>query len=101
MPDRETPTNPQIKRGVRLSTVALGIVLLLILVGSVACNSQAQQPKAAAPPPPTVEIITVTPQDTAIFTEHPANTYARDAVEVLGRLTDYIGQWVFDPGEHG
>jgi membrane fusion protein (multidrug efflux system) len=100
MPDRETPTNPQIKRGVRLSTVALGIVLLLILVGSVACNSQAQQPKAAAPPPPTVEIITVTPQDTAIFAEYPAQTYARDLVEVRGRVTGYIEKWLFKPGQH-
>jgi membrane fusion protein (multidrug efflux system) len=64
------------------------------------CTSQAQQTKGqAAPPAPTVEITTVTPQDTPIFSEYPAQTYARDLVEVRARVDGYIERWLFKPGQ--
>ena len=64
------------------------------------CTSQAQQTKGQDPPPaPTVEITTVTPQDTPIFSEYPAQTYARDLVEVRARVDGYIERWLFKPGQ--
>ena len=68
-------------------------------MASIACKSNAQQQKGSAPPPPTVEITTVTPQDTPIFAEYPAQTYARDLVEVRARVDGYIEKWLFKPGQ--
>jgi multidrug resistance efflux pump len=39
-------------------------------------------------------------QDTAIFAEYPAQTYARDLVEVRGRVDGYVEKWLFKPGQH-
>src|SRR5688500_10531439 len=52
------------------------VFLSLSLAG---CSSPAQ---LQAPPPPTVEIAVVAAQDAGIFVEFPAQTYARDLVEV-------------------
>ncbi len=78
---------------------AVGFFILastLILGG---CTSQAQQTTGAAPPPPTVQITTVSAQDTLIFTEYAAQTYARDLVEVRARVDGYIEKWLFKPGQ--
>src|SRR5688572_3616493 len=72
-------------------------VAALTLVG---CTSQAQQTKGnAAPPAPTVEITTVTPQDTPIYAEFPGQTYARDLVEVRARVDGYVEKRLFQPGQ--
>ena len=75
----------------------IAISLTFLLIG---CTSQAQQAqKAQTPPPPTVEVTTVNPEDTAIYSEYPAQTYARDLVEVRGRVEGYIEKWLFKPGQ--
>jgi membrane fusion protein (multidrug efflux system) len=86
---------PVIKLYRILSTGALALTSI-ILAG---CSSQAQQTKGQAPPPPTVEVVTVAAQDTPIFTEYPAQTYARDLVEVRARVDGYIEKWLFKPGQ--
>jgi membrane fusion protein (multidrug efflux system) len=64
------------------------------------CSSQAkQQADSQAPPAPTVEVVTVAPQDTPIFSEYPAQTYARDLVEVRAKVDGYIEKWLFKPGQ--
>jgi membrane fusion protein (multidrug efflux system) len=76
----------------------------LILVFSAAvvflagCSSEAQ-PKSAQPPPPTVEVVNAAPSDADIYTEYPAQTYARNMVEVRGRVEGYIEKWLFRPGQ--
>lgn len=75
------------------------IATILLTFSLSACNSQAQQ-QPPAPPPPTVEVTTVAAQDTAIFEEYPAQTYARNLVEVRGRVDGYIEKWLFKPGQH-
>ena len=59
-------------------------------------SSQAQS-KTQAPPPPTVEVTEVSQQDTPIYSEYPAQTYARSLVEVRGRVDGYIEKWLFRP----
>lgn len=59
------------------------------------CATQAQSP---APPPPPVEVIEVAAADVPIFSEYPAQTYARNQVEVRGRVEGYIEKWLFTPG---
>ncbi|HEY1341217.1 MAG TPA: biotin/lipoyl-binding protein, partial [Bryobacteraceae bacterium] len=67
------------------------------LVALAACGSRSQS-AAAAPPPPPVEVTTVAAADVPIFSEFPAQTYARNLVEVRGRVEGYIEKWLFKPG---
>lgn len=75
--------------------VFIPIGLSLLAAG---CNSQAQQ-NAKAPPPPTVEIVVVQPANAEIVSEFPAQTYARNLVEVRGRVAGYVERWLFRPGQ--
>ncbi|MGH9627394.1 MAG: efflux RND transporter periplasmic adaptor subunit, partial [Bryobacteraceae bacterium] len=74
------------------SKVFLAAALLLAAVFMAGCRS-AQSQSAAAPPPPTVETIEVRATDVPIFSEFAAQTYARDRVEVRGRVDGYIEKW--------
>jgi membrane fusion protein (multidrug efflux system) len=75
------------------------IATVLATFALAGCTSQAQQ-KPQSPPDPTVEITTVAAQTTPIFSEYPAQTYARDLVEVRGRVDGYVEKWLFKPGQH-
>ena len=70
--------------------------LLLALPG---CSSKASSNVAAQAPPPTVETTQVRPSDADIYAEYPAQTYARNMVEVRGRVEGYIEKWLFRPGQ--
>src|SRR5439155_2552330 len=52
----------------------------------------------AAPPPPEVSILYVEAEDVATHREYPARTYARDLVEIRGRVDGYIDRRTFDIG---
>jgi membrane fusion protein (multidrug efflux system) len=81
-------------------SVRIGVPLLAALISAslAGCGGkvEAQKPQA---PAPTVEIVEVSPQDTAIYAEYPGQTYARDLVEVRGRVDGYIDKWLFRPGQ--
>lgn len=57
-----------------------------------------QKPVPAAPPAITVMVVEVQPADVPIFADFAAQTYARDMVEVRGRVGGYIERWLFQPG---
>ena len=64
------------------------------------CNSSAQSRNPAGqPPPPLVLVKEVSAADVPIFSEYPAQTYARNSVEVRGRVDGYIDKWLFRPGQ--
>ena len=88
------PANPY-KSKIPLTISAVLLVCASVLAG---CKSQAQS-KAQAPPPPTVEVTEVSQQNTPIYSEYPAQTYARSLVEVRGRVDGYIEKWLFRPGQ--
>ena len=44
-------------------------------------------------------VTTVNASDVPIFSEYPAQTYARNTVEVRGRVDGYIDKWLFQPGQ--
>jgi multidrug resistance efflux pump len=46
-----------------------------------------------------VEIAQVAPAAADIYAEYPAQTYARNMVEVRGRVAGYIEKWLFRPGD--
>ena len=79
--------------------VWLGIFFSCIALTAVGCQSVAQDKKSGSPPPPSVLITEVTAADVPIFTEYPAQTYARNTVDVRGRVEGYIEKWLFRPGQ--
>src|ERR1035441_9855720 len=72
------------------------IALLAALTG---CGSKGLQKVSAQAPPATVEVSEAAPSDADIFAEYPAQTYARDMVDVRGRVEGYIEKWLFRPGQ--
>lgn len=95
MDQRQSGEDPSERpRGVFALTVAAAFLVLS------SCSSNAQQKGAGqAPPPPTVETIVVKPGTADIYAEFPAQTYARNQVEVRGRVDGYIERWLFKPGQ--
>jgi membrane fusion protein (multidrug efflux system) len=71
------------------------LIALLALAG---CSSNAQQKPQSAPPPPPVDIVQVRAADVPIVAEYPAQTYARNTVDVRARVSGYIEKWLFTPG---
>jgi membrane fusion protein (multidrug efflux system) len=65
---------------------------------SLACQKNSASASAAGPPPPLVAVITVKTEDVPIFNEYAAQTYARDLVEVRGRVDGYIEKRLFQVG---
>jgi membrane fusion protein (multidrug efflux system) len=63
---------------------------------SIACGTRAASP--GAPPPPEVGVIEVKSEEVPLYREYPARTYARDQVEVRGRVDGYIERRSFDIG---
>ncbi|MEX2300754.1 MAG: efflux RND transporter periplasmic adaptor subunit [Bryobacterales bacterium] len=53
---------------------------------------------APAVPPPTVSIVEVTAEDVPIYSEYAAQTFARDMVEVRGRVDGFIEKRLFQVG---
>src|SRR5262249_49992924 len=53
---------------------------------------------STSPPPPDVSVVYVKSEDVATYREYPARTYARDLVEVRGRVDGYVDRRTFDIG---
>ena len=76
--------------------MALAVVPWIVTCG---CSSDAQNKTASQPPAPLVMVAEVVAADVPIFSEYPAQTYARNSVEVRGRVDGYIDKWQFRPGQ--
>ena len=76
-----------------------GVFLIALLAGLAGCGSKNPQNVAAQAPPPTVEVTEAKAGDADIYVEYPAQTYARDMVDVRGRVEGYIEKWLFRPGQ--
>jgi membrane fusion protein (multidrug efflux system) len=72
----------------------LWIPVVLTLAG---CSSKAEL--KSPPPAPNVEVEQVSASNADIYTEYPGQTYARDMVDVRGRVEGYIEKWLFRPGQ--
>jgi membrane fusion protein (multidrug efflux system) len=75
-----------------------GVVLVIVASGLFApgCSNAAAKP--AAPAPSDVSVVYVKGEDVATYREYPARTYARDLVEVRGRVDGYVDSRTFDIG---
>jgi len=62
------------------------------------CTSEAQQKAQGPPPPPLVDVMPVAVSDVPILSDYPAQTYARNTVDVRPRVAGYVEKWLFTPG---
>ncbi|MGE5489232.1 MAG: efflux RND transporter periplasmic adaptor subunit [bacterium] len=62
------------------------------------CGASSGQGGSSPQSAPVVLVTEVQPVDVPIFAEIAAQTYARDTVEVRGRVAGYIDKWLFKPG---
>jgi membrane fusion protein (multidrug efflux system) len=65
---------------------------------SAGCAAEGGKDAPAGAAPVQVVVAEVQPADVPIFADFAAQTYARDMVEVRGRVEGYIERWTFHPG---
>ena len=75
---------------------AVALLSLILLAGCSVTGQKGGPPPAAAATP--VVVVEIQPADVPIFAEFAAQTYARDMVEVRGRVDGYLERWLFRPG---
>jgi membrane fusion protein, multidrug efflux system len=73
---------------------SLALLCSILLTG---CSASRNQKPKESPPPP-VLVVEVQPVEIPIYSEFAAQTYARDMVEVRGRVEGHIEKWEFKPG---
>src|SRR2546421_12921425 len=74
------------------------IVLIAAAFASVSCQSASKAQGHMAFPPPPVSVLEVQAEDVPIYGEYAAQTFARDMVEVRGRVDGFIGRRLFQVG---
>jgi membrane fusion protein (multidrug efflux system) len=77
-------------------TGVFALLSVVLLAGCSAAGQKGVPPAAAAATP--VVVVEIQPADVPIFAEFSAQTYARDMVEVRGRVDGYLERWLFRPG---
>jgi membrane fusion protein, multidrug efflux system len=77
------------------SLVLFPMLLVFSLAG---CQSGPKSIQAASFPPAPVAVLEVQPQDVPIYSEYAAQTYARDMVDVRGRVDGYLEKRLFQVG---
>jgi membrane fusion protein (multidrug efflux system) len=83
---------------VRSAAVAVIFVIVICVVTS-ACQSTPSSTNAAvAMPPSGVTVMVAAVEDVPIYSEYSAQTFARDMVEVRGRVDGYIEKRLFQVG---
>jgi membrane fusion protein, multidrug efflux system len=77
-------------------TAAVGV--LIAGLWNVSCGTGAKSQGPPQMPPAMVSVVAVQPEDVAIYSEYTAQTFARDMVEVRGRVDGYIEKRLFNVG---
>lgn len=74
------------------------LLLLAALFSLAACETASKAQSGMAFPPPPVSVVEVHAQDVPIYSEYTAQTFARDMVEVRGRVDGFIEKRLFQVG---
>jgi membrane fusion protein (multidrug efflux system) len=85
-----------------LSRLKPAVLLLLSVLHCLTfwgCATKDAPKQGGQPPAPTVEVTQVSLSDADIYADYPAQTYARNMVEVRARVDGYIEKWLFRPGQ--
>jgi membrane fusion protein, multidrug efflux system len=90
----------RIKIGNRFPASAAAFIFVCMVCGLawIGCSTSQGKGRTKESPPPSVLVVEVRPVDIPIYSEFAAQTYARNMVEVRGRVEGYIEQWKFKPG---
>ncbi len=72
--------------------------LLTAAAGLLGCRPETRVAAQGQLPPPPVSVMEVQPRTVPIYAEFAGQTYARDMVEVRGRVDGYVEKWLFKPG---
>ena len=75
-----------------------GFALLLATIALSGCQSSSKAQNRMTLPPALVSVVEVHAQDVPLYGEYAAQTYARDMVEVRGRVDGYIEKRLFQVG---
>src|SRR6202171_1779924 len=78
--------------------MAAVIAIVTVAIGLFATGYGKAATKSAPPPPPEVSVIHVKGEAVATYRDYPARTYARDLVEVRGRVDGYVDRRTFAIG---
>jgi membrane fusion protein, multidrug efflux system len=77
----------------------IGLALMILLVAlTEACGWENTTSKAASYSPPSVAVTTVRPESVPIYSDWAAQTFAREMVEVRGRVDGYVERRLFEVG---
>jgi len=82
----------------RASWVSMGAASAAVAITLLAGGRGKAAAKPAPAPPPDVSVIQLAGENVATHRAYPARTYARDLVEVRGRVDGYIERRTFDIG---
>jgi len=82
-----------------LSLTPIAVAFFVVsAMGLAGCGSSRRVEAAGAPPPMPVSVVEVQPRDVPLYAEYAAQTYARDMVEVRGRVDGFIEKRLFQAG---
>ena len=84
--------------GFRVVQIAGVPVVMLAVLGLGGCQSSSKAQNQMAFPPAPVSVVTVHAENVPIYGEFAAQTFARDMVEVRGRVDGYIEKRLFQVG---
>ncbi|MBI4903129.1 MAG: efflux RND transporter periplasmic adaptor subunit [Acidobacteria bacterium] len=84
-----------ITRRVPRWVLSLTLFIAALLAG---CAPQAKSSSPPAPPPAKVTFVEVQLEDVAVYSDYAAQTYARDMVDVRGRVDGYLEKRLFQVG---
>jgi membrane fusion protein, multidrug efflux system len=90
--------DPKSLNAAKIMQVGKFVVLIAAAVTLVSCQSDSKAQGRMAFPPPPVSVLEVQAQDVPIYSEYAAQTFARDMVEVRGRVDGYIEKRLFQVG---
>src|SRR6266850_5601225 len=82
----------------RTYSVVAGMLLVAFAIALFAAGHGKAATTPTPPPAPEVSVICVQGEDVATYREYPARTYARDLVDIRGRVDGYIERRTFDIG---
>jgi membrane fusion protein (multidrug efflux system) len=77
-------------------SILIGFLSAVLLTG---CRASGQRNTPAESSPPPVLVATIAQRDVGLESDFAAQTYARNMVEIRGRVEGYLDQWLFRPGD--
>ncbi len=82
----------------RALQIGVALVMSTFSFGLISCQSSSKAQGPGGFPPAAVSVVEVQPQDVPLYAEYAAQTFARDQVDVRGRVDGFIEKRLFQIG---